>query len=657
MKKIILFFVFTCLCGASFAQTLQERLYYTGKVWGFVKYNHSEVSTCKVNWDSVLLHVLPLVENATTSADFNDALDTMLAAAGPMALSTSYLAPITDPMLTHNRDLSWIGTSGFRSDVQAQLDTIKNNFRPHASCYVTINTDYTRSFSGPWGGYLAFPYDSTMLLTTTYSSYPDEDHRLLLLYKFWNTVRYFNPYNYVLDKPWDTTLYNYVLPVSSAPDAHELFKLCLKMATEMNDAHVLGFTASKYYFTPPGSYVYIPKILLVYAEGKYVVLRSKETGINTGDVLVSVDGLNPAQWEDSLRPYKPSGNISVFRRSMCDYILSREAAGKSETVIFADNTGTNHTFTITTGNRNTDPTFFSGSHYVSDSLKTIKWTTMGCDAGYVNMGNLLSTDVVSMYNDLLYKSAIIFDIRNYPNGTGWGIANLMYPSNRKFAKFTMPDLTYPGTYYWEGDSLGTDGNATPYAGKVIVLVNEQTQSQAEFTTMMLKAMPDVVVVGSQTAGADGDVTWVRLANDISFGWTSLGVFYPNGDSTQRIGIVPDITVTPTVNGIRNFNDEVLNKALSLACPSEVVNVDVAPVVAVFPNPANDKINVLTERTGAGKIVMLLTDITGRTLLHDTIESNGSKTATVFNIATLSPGMYFVTVQTATKQYVTKIVKE
>lgn len=43
--------------------------------------------------------------------------------------------------------------------------------------------------------------------------------------------------------------------------------------------------------------------------------------------------------------------------------------------------------------------------------------------------------------------------------------------------------------------------------------------------------------------------------------SGLGVFYTDYKPTQRIGIVPDITVTPTIAGIRAGRDEVLEAAI------------------------------------------------------------------------------------------------
>ena len=42
-----------------------------------------------------------------------------------------------------------------------------------------------------------------------------------------------------------------------------------------------------------------------------------------------------------------------------------------------------------------------------------------------------------------------------------------------------------------------------------------------------------------------------------------GVYYPDGRETQRIGIVPDIWMEPTIKGIREGRDEVLEKAIEL----------------------------------------------------------------------------------------------
>ena len=43
--------------------------------------------------------------------------------------------------------------------------------------------------------------------------------------------------------------------------------------------------------------------------------------------------------------------------------------------------------------------------------------------------------------------------------------------------------------------------------------------------------------------------------------SGIGVFYPDKRPTQRVGIVPDVDVRPTIAGIRAGRDEVLEEAL------------------------------------------------------------------------------------------------
>ena len=43
--------------------------------------------------------------------------------------------------------------------------------------------------------------------------------------------------------------------------------------------------------------------------------------------------------------------------------------------------------------------------------------------------------------------------------------------------------------------------------------------------------------------------------------SGIGVFYPDKRPTQRIGIVPDVEVRPTIAGIRAGRDEVLEEGL------------------------------------------------------------------------------------------------
>ncbi len=462
MRKLLFLFFILIAGNNCLAQspTLQQKLYYTCKVWGFVKYYHSNVSSCHVNWDSVLISTLPKIEDAATDSAFNDALDTMLVAAGPMTISSTYFPDTLAPDLKRNRNWNWIDSSSFRSDVQIQLDTIRNNFRPHSECWVENNNGTTSSAS-----WLIFPYDDPGLNVNTYTSYPDESHRLLLLFKYWNIVNYFDPYTYVFDKPMDTILSNNVMLIDTVSSDYRFYLTIRKIASGFDDAHVEVETTSTYY---PFTGSYAPELMLRYIQGKYVVVKSGITAVPVGDAIISVNGLTTSQWEDSLRNYVSAGNNSVFHREMCKCLLGGTLSSVVN-IVCADTTGVTNSIPLP----RTTPIglpVFPKYFYPADSLTGITWTTMGCGLGYINLWNISIAGTDSAYSNLQNAPAIIVDIRNYPaNLSAWELGNLMYAAPQMFSKLTIPDTSYPGTFSWAYDSLGIIGNATPYTGTIILL--------------------------------------------------------------------------------------------------------------------------------------------------------------------------------------------
>jgi hypothetical protein len=264
-----------------------------------------------------------------------------------------------------------------------------------------------------------------------------------------------------------------------------------------------------------------------------------------------------------------------------------------------------------------------------------------------------------MYNELENTKAIIFDIRNYPNSTSpWSIANIIYPGKMCFSKLTQPDLNFPGTHYWYYDSLGYNDNTSYYKGKVIILCDEQTQSAAEYTCMMLKAMPNSIIVGSQTAGADGNITSFKLSQDIQAGFTTLGVFYPDGTETQRVGIVPDSVVYPTAEGIRQGRDEILEKALEIAgC---VVSVDEKKTVkidfSISPNPADDNLVINYSCENNSITSLKICNTLGISVYESAhINNIGNNNSININTGNLAQGIYFVTIKAGNKTETKKFV--
>ncbi len=628
MKKIIVLILTFGLYTGLLAENIsyRDRLYYTCKAWGFVKYFHSEVSVCNVNWRQVLLNSLPEIKKAETVDEFNDALMAMLLEAGEMEKAESPLPDSLGPEIKKNLNFDWFNDRLIRSDVKSILDTIINNFRPHKGCWV--------SDDGSAGtGYLSLPFEYPVVNIDFSVDYPDESTRLLAIFSFWNVLKYFNPNSDILQTPWDSTLYNNIEAIAKAEDNSNFYRAFQRMTAALNDAHTQGFTSgagqTSYYF---------PKLKMVYTTAGYTVVKSGYQELAPGDVITSVDGKTTKEWEDSLRPYISAGNDDVFRREMCRQIM----LGNEEEPVefeFIDSLVRKQVLSKWRYTPIYHTLFFD--YYPNEGLKDVIWTKWDCNVGYVNMGNIWGSDVGPMYEDLKNTRAIIFDVRNYPNGTAYDIADMIVPQITPCVNFLVPDTDYPGTFNYSMVEAGSSLNKDYYKGKIIILCNQETQSHAEFSIMILQAFPNTVVVGSPTAGADGNVSYLKLSKDIRTGFSSLGVYYPDGRQTQGIGIVPDSVVYPTPKGIRQGRDEVLEKALEIAgCDLSSVNNEIFSSeedFTVYPNPADDFVYAWGI-SGEAEIYNMYGGVIWKGLINndDKISTKG-----------FSPGRYFLRIRSGT----------
>lgn len=627
MKRSILTIMLILFVNSTFSQTisLTNRLYFTAKVYGYVKYYHSEVSTCKLDWDSIVASYLPAIKASDDITQLNLALNGMLDAAGQSAVPTS---PMPEPIQTDlkiNIDDNWYNDPQLDSNVKAKIDSIRVRFRPHPSCYVQDN-DYT----GNYYGWLVFPKDSVMFKNYVINVYPSENERIMSMFRYWNIIRYFNPYNDILDISWDSVFKKNILYIVNSKNSTQFYHSIRRFASGLNDVHAEGLTNANY-ISPP-TYYYSPEIILSYAEGNYVVAASNVTGVTRGAILNSVNNISVKNMEDSLRPYLSYGNEDVFHRTMCRYMLNGYPNSLARLNI-TDTAGNTQFVNLQRKTYIYEDFFYT--YYPNDTLKDVSYKKINCEIGYVNMGVITRTEIAKMYEDFKDSRAIIFDIRNYPQGTVFDIADYIFPNELPCAKFKVPDVQYPGTFYYETSSFGLNNNTDSYKGQVYILVNQETQSHAEYSAMILKAMPGAIIVGSPTAAADGNITYFRINRDLGVGYTGIGVYYPDGSPTQRIGIVPDTLVRPSVEGIKKGLDEVLNVAIRMAgCWTSEINQPIANRFNIYPNPSEGLINISTPFNSDYTIRVL--GIDGKIILESIKNTNET-----LDLNSLNQGMYIV----------------
>ena len=547
MQKITLLFlilIFGNLLHAQEKLTETEKLATTAKVWGYLKYYHPEVAKGKFNWDEQLFEILPKVERAKTKEDLSKIYLDWISNLGNVEECNKCNQKTENEYFDKNFDLRWINNDKvFTSELSKKLKFIEGNRHQGESYYV--------KFENKRVGNLNF---------TNEKKYDDFDWnnqnlRLLTLFRYWNIIEYFFPYKYQTDKNWNEVL-DEMIPKFLNPKSKNDFHLAiLELIVSIDDSHA-GFVSdekNKYF-----GYYWLPADFKL-INGNAVITKfynesfAKANDIKIGDVITKVDNQEVKDIFNQNEKYINGSNLARKKRNAY-YTIFNGSSDSVEIEFIRDNK---------TFNKTVKRYKFNDFGYEPEK-ETEKFKILDVNIGYVNMGILEKQDVSEAMEKLKNTKAIIFDIRNYPKGTGYAIAEYISSKQNDFYRVTIPDLDYPGKFIWrDGTKCGKNGELK-YNGKVILLVNETSQSHAEFTAMTLQTGDNVTTIGSQTSGADGNVDKFELVGGYKTMITGIGIFYPDGTETQRKGIKVDIEIKPTIQGIIDGKDEVLEKAIEYA---------------------------------------------------------------------------------------------
>ncbi len=425
--------------------------------------------------------------------------------------------------------------------ISTAIHFLKNNWKEKVSAAQTLQNIFaTPKVEG---------YDSL--------AYPPAALRLLGLLRYWSAIEYFCPNKDRITKNWDSVLYEYVPKLLNAKDSLDYNFIVARLIKEINDTH--GFFGSAVFRRLIAK---TPEVQLKYVEHKTILYKiyndSLRRNISIGDEIIAVDGIPIKQLRESIAQYIGASTNASLQRDISERVLS----GKLNTSVkinFIHN-GNHTTLTLPRKDRAYD-------------LYKLKEGTVfkkiNDKIGYVDFGRLQVTQIDSMFNELKKTNAIILDDRSYPNGTVWTLVNYLTDKTVTIAKGTTMIADSPDTatitmqdQLWQ---IPVTPQPLKYTGRIIILVNETTQSQAEYSCMVLQAAyKKVTIVGSQTAGADGDVTGIKIPGGITTAFSGHGIHYPDGRATQGIGIVPNIKISPTIKGIKEGKDEVLERAIEFA---------------------------------------------------------------------------------------------
>jgi len=512
-----------------------------GQLWGFLKYHHPVIAKGDYDWDAELLKQLPLLLKCRADSQVSNVLEYWVDQLGKPALCTTCKPLMVDKNLVLKPDYgSLFNNSVFSKALTSKLQYILANSNNTSNYYVDLKSALFPNFNHE--------------KTYRKMKYPDAGYRLLALYRYWNMVQYFFPSRHLIEEGWSNTLSRFIPEFIHAQNKTYYAQVVWKLIASIHDTHANAghnnvLDEYKGYYQLPFKARFVEGKLVV--SGYYKDTLGVKGKFKPGDIITSINGSTVTELVKKYLPITPASNYDTQLRDLPGSFLLRSKKPQFTFGLNRNNKLIRLSFTgIEISDWSYDP-------------KLLGHSLINKQIGYVFPGRYKNADSVDMKKMFASTKGIIIDMRCYPSDDMIVFDKYIKPFTSPFVRFSAGSINHPGSFtYTPLVSSGEKSNDN-YKGKVVVIVNADTQSNAEFVTMAFQSDHRVTVIGSTTAGADGNVSEIVFPGGISTSISGIGVFYPDGTNAQRKGVKIDYLIKPTIQGVKAGHDELLEKAKQL----------------------------------------------------------------------------------------------
>jgi len=541
----------------------KQNLVAFANLYGYVRFFYPGDKAARVNWDEFAIHAINEIEPAKTPVELANALTAIFAPVAPevRVYLTGSRPPDSPSLVDGNQVVVWkhmglgvVKNSSFSSPYLSQR-AIESREKA-----ISLLTSYRAALSGGVSCIvpLALPKDNTEPLvvpaastSTVSSSADDRAVRLADVVITWNIIKYFYPYSDTVHVDWPSALSESLSSAAGNTSDAEFSFTLRKLVAASHDGHGNVFERGH-------SAELVPPVLWTWTEGQIVALNTDgKTDVQPGDRLISIDG-SPALEALSREETLWSGATEQWvRYRALNHLLARSSGSAIQVEIepFAQ-PGTRKSLSLSC----TEPS------YILTEPRPSKISEVDSGIYYVDLNRITDEDFSKQIDQLAKASAIIFDMRGYPRNIQRPFAILGHLTHSELtsAQFLVPEITTPDpkSVVLHGGGDWHIPPVSPYLpAKRFFLVDGRVISYAESIMGIVEYYKLGEIVGSTTAGTNGNVDQYVLPDGYKITWTGMKVVKQDGATHHGVGIQPTIPVSPSRAGIAAGKDEVLERAL------------------------------------------------------------------------------------------------
>ena len=532
---------------------MTENLAALAKVWGFAKYYHPTVASGEYNWDYVLFRAMGSMLVAQNADERNIVLYRLLDGLGSFRTVRRLNFPNSNNIKVMP-DWDWM--DDFGEDISRKLNEIKMARRDNSHFYIRQN-DRTQA--------PVFRHEDLY----PYISMNDDGFRMLGLFRLWNIVQYWYPYRYRLQENWHDLLVEFIPKVARA-DASNYQQTLTDLVLRIGNPQVL--IASNSFRIDANR----PLVLIEFVENKPVVTEARQSAeLEQGDVIIKIAG-KPV--EELVEEKRRELAAKFVWSSRIDVMISDHLLSSNDDFIQVEYLRNEQIFTA---RLRCYPPQIIHENRINEWRVSPQHKWLTDEIGYFNSlffdndNDLIAKTMNEFGNtkgiifDLRYNTVlpIMPDWRNTMISLGDIITRFLMSAPVEFTRQTRVDIQIPGLIAYSAPQRTGSRNRNYYSVKIVVLINQYTCEVSERTAMMFRALPNAVILGSVTPNTPRSTylltSWFNLPGNISGQMPGIGMYYPNGEGITFTGIIPDIEVKPTIRGIIEGRDEVLEKAIQI----------------------------------------------------------------------------------------------
>lgn len=375
--------------------------------------------------------------------------------------------------------------------------------------------------------------------------------RLDVFEKVWKSVKdkYYDPNLNGVD--WNAVRERYRPQVAAASNDTEFYSVLKQMTGEMGDAHT-RFLTPREAFEFKNRQTTTTGIILDEIEGRIIVAlvakdsEAEKAGIRPGMPVTEINGQPVSAL---IEKNQAEVTKSSSERAIRILTLRRLTDGDPETQIsltLIDASGKSFNATLT---RKQVP---NPSKVASRKLES--------GFGYVSISRFFAPAAdlfVQEYDEIKDTRGLIIDLRYNGGGSMTEVLKIagMFIENRKSFGKIIKRKGQPQDIWIDGTFKAN------YSRPVVVLVNSFSASGSELFASGLQELGRVKVIGTQSCGCLLGITQLRdMKGGGELHLSETGFLSPNGKIYERMGVTPDVNVTPKIDDLQRGIDRGLEEA-------------------------------------------------------------------------------------------------